>query len=180
MTSTVIFMALALILSFVPEAQAKCGKKHSQCKVLIKASPKVVYSSILNLRQIQPKHVKELSKSKTQTLIEEEFHVLPIIGKAKCIYKETYVPGKQVSYKLVRSDRFKAFEGQWSLTPKNNGRYTSLALSSYVDPGLSHIPFAKQITNMETKKGIKKRLHAVKRISEKRQLAMSKSQAKIQ
>ena len=123
------------------------------------------------------RHVKELSKTNSHTLVEETFHVLPVIGKAKCVYKETYVPEKKVSYRMVRSDRFKAFEGQWTITKCSTGK-TQLSLSSYVDTGINHIPFAKQITKMETKKGIKKRLAAVKRISEKKQIAMARQKSK--
>lgn len=160
-------------------AIAKAAKCPHVEKVVIKAPPKIVYDTILNLRKSYPQNVKELSRSKQHCLVEETFNVLPVIGKAKCVYKETYVPHKQVSYKMVESPRFKAFEGRWTLTPLNGGKHTNLALSSFVDPGIN-LPFARQITKMETKKGIKKRLTAVKKKSEKKQRLAMTATAKTQ
>lgn len=172
--SSAILIAILLTFFCALTARASDQKCPHVEKVIIKAPPNVVYSSILSLRDSYSQNVKELSKTKEHCLIEETFNVLPVIGKTKCVYKETYVPNKQVSYKMVESERFKAFEGKWTLTPHNDGKHTKLALSSYVDPGIN-LPFAKQITKMETKKGIKKRLHAVKRNSERVQLAASGS-----
>ena len=174
--NTLVF-AFAFLLLGMNACLAEDKVAPSVCKVVINASPAVVYDVIRSLRETMGKNVKELSKTSEQTMVEETFHVLPVIGKAICVYKETYVPDKQVAYKLVRSDRFKAFEGKWTITRCNTGK-TELALSSYVDTGINHIPFAKQITRMETKKGIKKRLAAVKKIAEKKQIAMAKQTGK--
>lgn len=167
-------ICLTILASATP-AMAKAAKCPHVEKVTIKAPPSIVYNTILNLRKSYPENVKELSRTSEHCLVEETFHVLPVIGKTKCVYKETYKPHKEVSYKMVESPRFKAFEGRWTLTPVNGGKHTNLALSSYIDPGIN-LPFAKQITKIETKKGIKKRLTAVKKKSEKRQLAMSNNQ----
>lgn len=175
---TTFVIAFVLLFTGANSSLAACKKKPSTCKITINASPRIVYDVIRNLRNtMHKKQVRELSKTKNHTMIEETFHVLPVIGKAVCVYKETYVPGKQISYHMVRSERFKAFEGKWLITKCSTGK-TQLSLSSYVDAGMSHIPFAKQITRMETKKGIKKRLASVKKIAEKKQIAMAKRNTK--
>ena len=167
-----LFSLAALVALLLPAAaSAKSAEIPHVEKVVIKAPPKVVYDTILKFRKTYPQNVKELSRTDKHCVVEETFNVLPVIGKAKCVYKETYVPDKEVTYEMVESQRFKAFEGKWTLTPANGGKHTNLSLSSYIDPGIN-LPFAKQITKMETKKGIKKRLAAVKHNSEKKQVAL--------
>lgn len=71
---------------------------------------------------------------------------------------------------MIRSAKFKAFEGKWMLHPTDDGEGTKLSLSSFVDVDLP-VPFAKQLTSMTTMKGVKRRLKEVKANSEK--LALS-------
>ncbi|HMO23675.1 MAG TPA: hypothetical protein PKC98_22145 [Candidatus Melainabacteria bacterium] len=168
---SLISLAALITLLLPAAASAKSAEIPHVEKVVTKAPPKVVYDTNLKFRKTYPQNVKELSRTDKHCVVEETFNVLPVIGKAKCIYKETYVPDKEVTYEMVESQRFKAFEGKWTITPANGGKHTNLSLSSYIDPGIN-LPFAKQITKMETKKGIKKRLAAVKHNSEKQQVAL--------
>jgi len=102
-----------------------------------------------------------------------------MIGKAKCIYKETYTPGKRIEYKMVESDKFKVFEGCWKLTPSADGVTTKVSLSSAVEINTC-MPFAKQIAAMQTKKEVKERLTALKKVCEKEQLSSAISQSTTQ
>ena len=133
--------------------------------VLVHAEPKLVYNAIRNQRIDNASAGRELSRAEFELLIEEEFNGLPIVGHAWCTYREMYTPYKKVDYKMVKSDKFKAFEGSWELKSENDGKDTYLQLSGYVDTGLA-IPFGRQITNIQTSKDVKRRLQFVKRSAE--------------
>lgn len=143
----------------------------SSSRIVVKACPEKVYKSILKLRNRTPDTIKELSHGANHSLLEETFPDLPVVGKAKCVYKETYEPFDRIGYKMVSSDKFKAFEGEWRLKPLSGGIETEVSLSSFVDLALP-IPFGKQLTRMQTARGVKKRLKQVKTDSETRALSM--------
>jgi hypothetical protein len=143
----------------------------STSDIFVKAKPEAVYNAILKLREGTKDTVKELSHDGNQScVLEETFNNLPLIGDAKCVYKEVYVPFKKIEYNLVRSEKFKAFEGKWTLTPSADGLGTNVCLSSYVDIDLP-VPFAKQLTKMQTSRGVKKRLRMVKLACEQTKIA---------
>lgn len=149
----------------------------STSDIFVKAKPEVVYNAILKLRDDTKDTVKELSHDGNHScVLEETFNNLPIIGDAKCVYKEVYVPYKKIEYNLVRSEKFKAFEGKWTLTPSEDGQGTNVCLSSYVDIDLP-VPFAKQLTKMQTARGVKKRLKMVKTACEQTTIASKSSKA---
>jgi hypothetical protein len=105
-------------------------------------------------------------------VLEERFPGLPLIGEAKCVYKEVYTPYSRIEYSMVRSDKFKAFEGRWLIVPTEDGNATRLSLSSYVDVDIP-LPFAKQIAKIQTSHGVSERLQEVKSSCEKKQVARS-------
>lgn len=137
-------------------------------KIQVNAKPDVVIEAIRHLRQDEPPGVKCLSHNQHESLIEETFDGLPVVGKAKCIYKETYAPTR-VDFHMVESDKLKAFDGWWRLTPISS-TVTEVELATGVDTGL-HVPFARQITNASTMREIKQQLVDVKKSAETRQQA---------
>ncbi len=150
----------------------------SRLQTIVKASPAVVYDAIIGLRKEHDDSVKEVSRTHNECVLEETFSDLPLVGQAKCVYKEVYTPHERIEYKMMHSDKFRAFEGRWTLTPVENGTKTVLSLSSYVDVPLP-IPFAKQIAQLQTKRGVKERLDAVKKSSEATQVSTAKKQASL-
>lgn len=132
--------------------------------VMVSASPKTVYEAIKMQRQVDPAR-KLVSYQNAEAVIDEDFSGLPVIGRAKCLYKEFESSPGKVEYRLVSSDKFKRFEGCWTLTPLEGGRKTELTLSSYLETGV-HVPFAKQITNCSVKKDVQRRLGRVKVLAE--------------
>lgn len=147
-----------------------------ESSVTVNASSELVYRTIVNLKEDEGDDVKALSRKGNECLVEETFSDLPMIGKAKCIYRETYTPGRKIEYKMVESDRFKIFEGCWRLTPSADGEKTTVSLSSVVEIDTC-MPFAKQIAAMQTKKEVKERLTALKKVCEKEQLSSAGSQS---
>lgn len=173
-SKTVIPMLVAIqfvVSSNLPVYADDC----SSSSIIVKAKPEVVYNAILKLREETKDTVKELSRDgQNACVLEETFENLPVIGQAKCVYKEVYVPYKKIEYNLVRSDKFKSFEGKWTLTPMDDGQCTNLALSSYVDLDIP-VPFGKQLTKMQTARGVKKRLKMVKLACEQTTIASQSS-----
>lgn len=132
--------------------------------VMVEASPNKVYEAIKMQRQVDPAR-KQVSYSGAEAMIDEDFSGLPVIGRAKCMYKEIESSPRSIEYYLVSSDKFKRFEGCWTLTPLDGGRKTELRLSSYLETGV-HVPFARQITNNSVKKDVLRRLGRVKVLAE--------------
>lgn len=165
-------VAAAILSCAASTAQAneEPAGRGSFSSCVVNAKPEIVYNSIIKLREDSADTVKTLSHEGNECLIEETFDSLPIIGEAKCVYKEVYTPHKKIEYYMIRSAKFKAFEGKWMLHPTDDGEGTKLSLSSFVDVDLP-VPFAKQLTSMTTMKGVKRRLKEVKANSEK--LALS-------
>lgn len=133
-------------------------------KVVVSATPQAVYDAIRLQRQMDPAR-KLVSYHGTEAMIDENFSGLPVIGQAKCLYKEVETSPGRVEYFLVSSDKFKRFEGCWTLTPCEGGKKTELRLSSYLETGV-HVPFARQITNNSVKKDVLRRLGRVKVLAE--------------
>lgn len=175
------FSACALLSvgdSSIPARGADIDKgfKGVSRSITVKASPQACYEAIHHLRKQAVSTVKELSKTEGDAILEETFLNLPFVGKAVCTYEERYVPGKSIEYKMIRSDKFKAFEGKWELNETAEKMETEVRLSSFVLLDLP-IPFLRQITNTQTLKGVKERLNAVKTCAEKRTHALSSSDA---
>jgi hypothetical protein len=159
--------------SKVSGEETKSAPRGSCQEVVVNATPEAVYNAIRRLREDSQDTVKELSHQANHCVLEETFPGLPLIGDAKCVYEEVYTPNRRIEYSMIRSDRFKAFEGRWLIVPTADGTATRLSLSSYVDIDLP-LPFAKQICKIQTSHGVKERLQEVKSICEKNQLAQSK------
>lgn len=178
---TALFAVALSFMAAVPTATADDGcckpavTSSHESSITVNARPELVYRSLVNLKEDDADKVKALSRKPNECLVEEIFDDLPMIGKAKCIYKEVYTPGKRVEYKLVESDKFKVFEGCWRLTPTADGEKTQVSLTSAVEINTC-MPFAKQIAGMQTKKEVKERLASLKKVCEKEQLSAAVSQ----
>jgi hypothetical protein len=157
----------------------KSAPRGSCQEIIVNAKPEEVYNAIRRLRDDSQDTVKELSHQANHCVLEEKFPGLPLVGDAKCVYEEVYTPYSRIEYSMVRSDRFKAFEGRWLLLPTEDGTATRLSLSSYVDVDIP-LPFAKQLCKLQTSHGVKERLQEVKAVCEKNQLAQSKSRPATQ
>lgn len=162
----VLLAAIALISSPTSPSWANPPKgfKGVASHLVVNARPQTIYEQIRALRHGEASGVKEISKTDSEAVLEEHFQNLPIIGKAKCIYVEKYTPWSRIDYHMIESDKFKAFEGSWQLTPQDDNSVL-VELCSFVDTGLP-IPFGRQITNTQTMKDIKDRLQLVKKKAE--------------
>ncbi len=129
--------------------------------------PKLVYEALRSMRDVDPSGCRVISSNESESIVEETFDDLPIIGKAVCVYRETYDP-LRVNFKMISSDKLKAFEGEWTLKPINNGSHTLVSLRSYIETGL-RLPFVKKITEMASSKEAKDHIEYL------RELAFSKA-----
>ncbi|MDZ4835788.1 MAG: SRPBCC family protein [Candidatus Melainabacteria bacterium] len=168
-------VATTFVVAVPLAAIAEDGKCPSTIQTVIKAKPEVVYCAILKLRDESKETVKEVSREGQHScVLEETFEGLPVIGTAKCTYKEVYVPNKKIEYSMLKSEKFRAFEGTWQLSPSEDGESTNLSLTSFVDVDLP-VPFAKQLTKMTTMRGVKRRIKLVRDMCEKQALSAKPS-----
>ncbi len=129
----------------------------------INAPVKAVWEAMRTLRRNDPAHRKILSSGGGDYVVEEKFENIPVLGQAICTYKEHEVPMQRLEYSMIKSDKLKAFDGEWELSATADGK-TNLKLSSRTDAGLC-IPFANRITRSRTAKSIATRLDEVRDIA---------------
>ncbi|HNB22084.1 MAG TPA: SRPBCC family protein [Candidatus Melainabacteria bacterium] len=173
------YTLLALTASLVVSPAMAAGNAQPDSvfsTVMVEASPNKVYEAIKMQRQVDPAR-KQVSYSGAEAVIDEDFSGLPVIGKAKCMYKEIESSPRSIEYHLMSSDKFKRFEGCWTLTPLEGGRKTELRLSSYLETGV-HVPFARQITNNSVRKDVLRRLGRVKLLAEAQSVDINLTHAK--
>lgn len=157
-------LALAAFLSFSVSPSLAQDNIVSG-SISINAPPKVVWDAVHTERQNDPdlEYSKVLEQHGNQSLIEQKFLALPVVGAAVCQLIQREVPNERIDYKLVKSDKFKALNGSWVLTPSADGRSTTLELSSHLDTGMA---YSQGVIDLLTKKKIDKRLENVKRAAE--------------
>ncbi len=129
----------------------------------IDAPVKAVWEAMRTLRRNDPAHRKVLSSGNGDYVVEEKFDGIPVLGEAICTYKEHEVPMQRLEYSMIKSDKLKAFDGEWQLSPTADGK-TNLKLSSRTDAGIC-IPFANRIIRSRTAKSITQRLEEVRDIA---------------
>jgi len=176
-TITSIAIGLVTTGSFaIPQvAEAKCCKFPGVTEhIKVQAEPRIVYECIRALRYKPNSHVKELKNTDREATLEEHFSKLPIVGEANCTYVEKYTCDREVAYKMVSSDKFKAFEGKWELKELPDEKATEVTLQSFVLLDLP-VPFLRQLTNTQTIKGVKDRLSEVKKMAEAKATASAGS-----
>lgn len=147
-----------------------CEHRGVEARILINASPKEVFEAIQDSRLKEPDHRKLVSHNNSVAVIEESFADLPVIGQAHCTYKETEIPFKKVDFQLIKSDKLKAFEGDWELTPVDNGEKTEVKLRTFTEPKI-WVPFVKEISSSSTMKDIHRRLNNLKHWTEEEKSA---------
>jgi hypothetical protein len=158
----------------VSTEQKANGHKWVKAKILINASPHVVWETVHEERKKDPDlaYSKILSQdSDTQATLEQKFCLIPVIGTATCVMKNVEVPLERIDYNMVTSDRFKALEGSWVLSPGKEPNETYLELSSYVDMGL---PIPRGMVEGVTGKKLQRRLSNVKAMAEATQTRLAK------
>jgi ribosome-associated toxin RatA of RatAB toxin-antitoxin module len=165
--------AFALFLSFAPQASSPAlasssGKAEAKAAIHIKAPPRVVWKAVHAERHVNPEvaYSKVLTESGNIKTIEQKFVNIPILGSVVAVTKQTEEPHKRIDYELLKSDKFKALEGSWTLTPHNGGNETMLELRSHLDVG---VPFSGMFIKNATQKKLQKRIANVKQIAEKEQ-----------
>lgn len=145
------------------------GHKWVKAKILINASPHVVWATIHEQRQKDPDlaYSKLLSQeSDTHSTLEQKFSLIPVIGTSTCVMRNVEIPLQRIDYSMIKSDRFKAFEGSWVLSPGPKANETYLELSSYSDMGL---PIPRSMIEGVTGRKLQKRLANVKIMAEAEQ-----------
>lgn len=173
LTSLAVGAIMSASIAAPQSAMAKCDKFPGVTDhIKVNAEPSVVYECIRELRYKPGSHVKELKSSDHEATLEEHFTDLPIVKTAKCTYVEKYTHDKEVAYKMVNSDKFKAFEGKWELNELPGEKATDVSLQSFVLLDLP-VPFLRQLTNTQTIKGVKERLAEVKKLAEAKTTASS-------
>lgn len=154
-----------VLISFSEAVQARTDCRFEERdggftgSVLVRGTPQEVFTAIQDSRSSERRKV--LSISGNSVLLEEKFSDLPVIGQARCRYREVEVPHQRIDYQIVDSKQFKRFDGKWELCPVSGGKATMLKLTSCVDTYLK-VPFSKRITDHGNKKDISRRLSDIK------------------
>lgn len=136
--------------------------------ILIKAPPSVVWKAIHTERNTDPDiaYSKILESTGDTLLLEQKFLHIPILGTVIAVTKQTEHLDQRIDYRLVRSDKLKALEGSWELTPVKGGRNTMLQLRSRLDIG---VPFSAVFVKGATQKKLERRIANVKCLAEREQ-----------
>ncbi len=150
------------------------GHRWVKARIRIEAAPHVVWETVHEERRKDP----ELEYSKILThdpatnhaTLEQKFCVLPVFGTATCVMKNVEVPLQRIDYNMISSDRFKAFEGSWVLSPGAHENETYLELSSYCDIGL---PIPRMLVEGATGKKLQRRLANVRTMAEATQTRLA-------
>ncbi len=140
-------------------------KKGVESSLIINASPQCVFEHFQSSRTMEPTRRKLVSNEGNVAVIEENFEDVPFIGKVKCTYEETETPCKRIEYKMIKSDKFKAFEGVWDLTPTPEGT-TLVKLHANTESKIN-VPFAAALGNPSALKDVQRRLKNLKTWTEK-------------
>jgi hypothetical protein len=134
-------------------------------KVVVKAPVRAVWYSVHEERRSDPDlaYSKVLEKSENEATLEQKFVLIPFFGSSVCVMKDIEIPYERIDYHLIKSDRFKAMEGSWVLTPSQDGKSTTLELSSHIDTGM---PLPRCLVNATIARKIDRRLSFVKKMAE--------------
>jgi len=161
------FLALILgslfALAATP-AVAEEGKGVS-ASIVVNAPALKCWDTIVAQRTAAPEKRRVISQDGNRAVLEEKYRNLPVIGDAYMQYEEIATPHTVLEAHLIKSDKFKAFESRWTLTPSPDGNTTTIKLYTYLNTGL-WVPFAQQLTNRQTRQDITDRLKYIKKLSE--------------
>ncbi|MBY0357554.1 MAG: SRPBCC family protein [Candidatus Obscuribacterales bacterium] len=153
----------------VREVSDRQGHKMLTIKIVINASPQVVWQAIREAREDDPdvQYSKITQISETQRILEQKYVALPVVGSTTCVIKVEESSGRRVDYKLMQSDRLAEFDGSWVLTPIQEQRATVLEISNHIR---LKFPLPQKIVDIFASKKLKTRAEFVKRQAEAAQL----------
>jgi len=99
------------------------GDRFLRATVLIHAPLKVVWDTVRVARDANLRSSRiEQQVSPRESIVQEEYH-LPVIGDVKCRRQIVEYPHERIEFKMLTSDKFKALDGRWVLTPATEGIY---------------------------------------------------------
>jgi hypothetical protein len=158
----------------VSSEQKPNGHRWVKAKILIKACPHVVWETVHEERKKDPDlaYSKVLTEGKNHATLEQKFALIPLIGTATCVMSNREVPLERIDYEMISSDRFKAMEGSWVLSPGTDPNSTYLELSTYCDIG---VPIPRPMIEGVTTKKLQRRLGHVKEMAESTQIRLANS-----
>lgn len=153
----------------VREISDRQGHKMLTIKIVINASPQVVWQAIREAREDDPdvQYSKITQISETQRILEQKYVALPVVGSTTCVIKVEESSGKRVDYKLMQSDRLAEFDGSWVLTPIQEQKATVLEISNHIR---LKFPLPQKIVDIFASKKLKTRAEFVKRQAEAAQM----------
>lgn len=134
-------------------------------KIVIKATPEEVFSAIKTYRKSEPLKRKIIEEAKGRSTIKETFAQVPVLGDVDCTYQEIEEPYTRIDFQMISSNKLKVFEGNWQLTPINDGKSTLVKLTSFVDSD-ANMPAKDFLQHLSTHQDIHKRLTFVKKLAE--------------
>jgi hypothetical protein len=162
---TVALLIVSLVWTVASQQVLADDGKGVSATVVVDAPPVRCWDTIIAQRTAEPDKRKIISQDGDKTVMKENYDNLPVIGDAYLEYEEIATPHTTLVARLVKSDKFKAFDSKWTLTPTADGKGTTISLYTYLNTGL-WIPFAQQITNRQTRQDIKERLENIKKLAE--------------
>ncbi len=120
----------------VPEVSKKTGpdgRRWIRARVLVHAPKDAVWNSVRDSRSRDPDlfHSRVLEKGEHHATVEEKMR-LPLIGSEVYTLKVTHRPFDRIDYKLLKSSRLKAYEGNWQIADGDSDRSTVLQLEHHV------------------------------------------------
>jgi len=164
MSAVVTAMTGSTFLDTTATAEAKQHKAYGST-IEINAPAPIVFEAIQKQRNSTSEHRQLVSYNGKVAVIKEHMEGVPIYGTVECTWEETEEPYKRIDYKMLNSTKFKEGYGSWVLTPSTDGKCTTLEFSSYTDAGLM-VPFAGELTKMQSVKSAKLRLENIKQMAE--------------
>lgn len=150
------------------------GKKWIIGRILINASPETIWLALHEERDHDPdlaySKVVQNSCSGREYVLEQQFRISALLPPATCTLAMNEIPHKKITYKLIKSNRFKSLEGCWNIIPEESGEGAVLELNSFVDLDL---PVPKSFIEGEAAKKMQRRLCFVKNLAEKPLFSMA-------
>lgn len=160
--------ALAILIFANPIALARVqhsGGPNVLVSIIVEATPERCWAAIRDPNSSLD-HRRRISTGPENIMVEETFNDLPILHSATCLFEETEVPLKEITFKLRHSDKFKSMSGAYRLTARPDGT-TVVELESNLDIG--PIPFTGKLAQSINEAKCRERLMRVKAIAESNQ-----------
>lgn len=151
--------ALTFALAFVMQLPAVAKDHGVTSSILIEAPQDAVWEGIRDTKNFDDKIQSDVPN---EAVVEQKFHLLPLIGETSVTLKATTIPKRTVDLSLIHSNHLKAFTGRFEVTPISPTE-TRLEMSLYVDTGL---PVPQFVVNGFVAGKVRSRLQKVKAVAE--------------